>query len=114
MRAAFARYPWLAGLHVRVGSQGCALSQLIDGIGRVEALRQELRRAMGPLAAGTMDIGGGLPVACWARIAPALEDYAAALRRSADALPGGDHADHRVQALDPGGLRLRGCRGWST
>ncbi|WP_437324895.1 diaminopimelate decarboxylase [Sorangium sp. So ce381] len=87
VRAAFARYPWLAGLHVHVGSQGCALSQLVDGIGRVEALRQELRRAMGPLAAGTMDIGGGLPVAYRSTDRPpALEDYAAALRREVPTL----------------------------
>ncbi|WP_438024191.1 diaminopimelate decarboxylase [Sorangium sp. So ce233] len=81
VRAAFARYRWLTGLHVHVGSQGCALSQLVDGIRRVEALRQEIRRALGPGAAGTMDIGGGLPVAYRSTDRPPrLEDYAAALR----------------------------------
>ncbi|WP_437732006.1 diaminopimelate decarboxylase [Sorangium sp. So ce1335] len=87
VRAAFARYRWLAGLHVHVGSQGCALSQLVDGIRRVEALRQEIRRALGPGAAGTMDIGGGLPVAYRSTDRPPLlEDYAAALRREVPTL----------------------------
>ncbi|KYF73160.1 diaminopimelate decarboxylase [Sorangium cellulosum] len=81
VRAAFARYRWLTGLHVHVGSQGCALSQLVDGIRRVEALRQEVRRALGPAAARTMDIGGGLPVAYRSTDRPPLlADYAAALR----------------------------------
>ncbi|WP_434042924.1 MULTISPECIES: diaminopimelate decarboxylase [Sorangium] len=87
VRAAFARYRWLTGLHVHVGSQGCALSQLVDGIRRVEALRQEIRRALGPGAAGTMDIGGGLPVAYQSTDRPPLlEDYAAALRLEAPTL----------------------------
>ncbi|WP_437568598.1 diaminopimelate decarboxylase [Sorangium sp. So ce542] len=87
VRAAFARYPWLAGLHVHVGSQGCAQAQLIDGIRRVEALRQEIRRAQGSGAASVMDIGGGLPVAYRSTDRPpALEDYAAALRREVPTL----------------------------
>ncbi|WP_437935945.1 diaminopimelate decarboxylase [Sorangium sp. So ce341] len=87
VRAAFARYPWLAGLHVHVGSQGCAQAQLIDGIRRVEALRQEIRRARGSGAASVMDIGGGLPVAYRSTDRPpALEDYAAALRREVPTL----------------------------
>ncbi|WP_437673038.1 diaminopimelate decarboxylase [Sorangium sp. So ce131] len=87
VRAAFARYPWLAGLHVHVGSQGCGLALLVEGIRRVEALRQEIRRALGQGAAGTLDIGGGLPVAYRSTDRPPLlEDYAAALRREVPTL----------------------------
>lgn len=87
VRAAFARYPWLTGLHVHVGSQGCAPAMLIEGIRRVEALRQEIRRALGPGAAGIMDIGGGLPVAYRSTDRPPrLEEHVAALRREVPTL----------------------------
>lgn len=87
VRAAFARHPWLTGLHVHVGSQGCALEQMVEGIRRVEALRQEIRGELGPSAAPVMDIGGGLPVAYRGEDRPpTLEQYVAALRRDVPTL----------------------------
>lgn len=83
VHAAFARYPWLTGLHVHVGSQGCALEQLVEGVRRVEALRGQIHRALGRAAIDTLDIGGGVPVAYRsADRPPALEAYVAALREA--------------------------------
>jgi diaminopimelate decarboxylase len=87
IHAAFARYPWLTGLHVHVGSQGCALEQMVEGVRRVEALRREIQGGPGGGAIDTMDIGGGLPVAYRATDRPtSLEAYAAALRREVPTL----------------------------
>lgn len=84
---AFARFPWLTGLHVHTGSQGCAVDLLASGVARVETLRAEL----GPGRVRWLDLGGGLPVAYRPdEQAPTPEDYVAALRRAAPgALAGG-------------------------
>lgn len=72
--AAFARYEWLTGLHIHVGSQGVALEQLLQAAERVDALRQRV-------GAGWADIGGGLPVAYRdTDTPPSVEAWAAGLR----------------------------------
>lgn len=67
--AAFASHPWLTGLHLHVGSQGCPLDMLV-GAGRIALeLRREINAAVGGARVERMDIGGGLPVdygpQCW-------------------------------------------------
>ena len=81
---AFHRWPWLVGLHVHIGSQGCLLSQLVQGATRLELLRQEIEiSANRPLE--FVDIGGGLPTIYGAgQQPPTPADYVAAL---ADATP---------------------------
>ena len=59
--ASFARYPWLAGLHVHVGSQGCPLELLCEGIGRVVDLALEIESKVGRQL-GFFNFGGGLPI----------------------------------------------------
>ena len=60
--ASFARYRWLNGLHVHVGSQGCGLDSFCDAVERAAALAKEVQAATGrPLR--VLDIGGGLPAA---------------------------------------------------
>lgn len=61
--AAFARYPWLRGLHVHVGSQGCPLDLLVAGVGAVFDLAGEINRELGAGRVRRLDIGGGLPAA---------------------------------------------------
>jgi diaminopimelate decarboxylase len=62
----FIKYEWLNGVHVHIGSQGCPVSNLIEGIRKVldftiemnHILKQKsLRRKI-----GNFDLGGGLPV----------------------------------------------------
>ena len=77
--AAFARYPWLRGLHVHVGSQGCAMDLLVRGARRVVDFASELR-ARG-YAVEFLDIGGGLSVDYGETDArPAFAEYGALLR----------------------------------
>lgn len=80
---AFRAHPWLRGVHVHVGSQGCPLDMLLEGTRRVVAFVLEMSR--GVLPAGQInlvDIGGGLPATYdAARPAPAMEAYAAGLER---------------------------------
>lgn len=78
--AAFARYPWLDGLHVHIGSQGCPLDLLVAGVGAVYDLAGEIDRTLGARRVRCFDLGGGLPVAYRdADAPPTPETYAAAL-----------------------------------
>lgn len=49
------RYPFITGLHVHTGSQGCGLELLAAAAQRVAAVAEELRMEW-------LDIGGGVPV----------------------------------------------------
>jgi diaminopimelate decarboxylase len=78
--AAFARHPWLDGLHVHIGSQGCPLELLVAGVGAVYDLAGEIDRTLGARRVRCFDFGGGLPVAYRDTDAPPPpETYAAAL-----------------------------------
>lgn len=61
------RYRWLTGLHLHIGSQGCSLAMLLEGIGRVLDLANEADARLAslptPRRITTFDLGGGLPVA---------------------------------------------------
>jgi diaminopimelate decarboxylase len=73
--AAYRRFPWLDGMHVHIGSQGCPLELLVEGVGRVADLASELDVPV-------LDIGGGLPVAYRPEDrVPSFADYALALRQ---------------------------------
>jgi diaminopimelate decarboxylase len=56
---AFADYPWLCGLHVHVGSQGCSLSLLVEAVERIAGLRREIMVETGRVVS-YVDVGGGL------------------------------------------------------
>ncbi len=76
---AFLSYPWLTGVHLHVGSQGCPMQLLVDGIGVlydfvVEMNKKRFKTGLPPVS--IFDIGGGLPVAYHsAAIPPLMEDY---------------------------------------
>jgi len=88
---AFERWRWLTGLHVHVGSQGCAIEQLIAAARRVEGFIQRIEaRCPGQLT--TVDIGGGLPVAYeGSSEPPSVATYADALRQSCPILMSGKY-----------------------
>ncbi len=72
----FRQYPWLNGLHVHVGSQGCGLELLVAGARRAMDLAAEV----GPLA--YLDIGGGLPTTYRSQDdPPTMEAYREELER---------------------------------
>jgi diaminopimelate decarboxylase len=87
---AFSRHDWLSGLHVHVGSQGCAAELLVAGIRRIVELARVLDGAAGGRRVTTLDIGGGLPAPYHeGDPAPTFESYAALLRKQIPELFGG-------------------------
>lgn len=78
---AFRDYPWLRGLHVHTGSQGCDLSLLVEGVCRCIDFARHLQTHVPDCHIETIDIGGGLPVAYRRHTkTPSIDDYAEALR----------------------------------
>ena len=53
---------WMTSIHTHIGSQGCPLELMIQGIAKVVALAEEINGAVGSQQVTTIDIGGGLPV----------------------------------------------------
>ncbi|MFE7355412.1 diaminopimelate decarboxylase [Streptomyces sp. NPDC057543] len=83
---AFARRPWLNRLHAHVGSQGCPLPLIAQGIRAAYELAERINTQLGHARITGLDIGGGLPV----NFAdeddrPTYADYVAELR---GAVPG--------------------------
>lgn len=77
---AFSRWPWLRGLHVHVGSQGCALDMLTGAVKHVNRLRLEIEAQI-DRKLDFVDIGGGLPAVYRAdQTAPTPQEYAQELR----------------------------------
>ncbi|MEV4437908.1 diaminopimelate decarboxylase [Streptomyces sp. NPDC049577] len=83
---AYGERPWLTRLHAHVGSQGCPLSLIAEGVRVLYELAEEINHAAGRRQVTTLDIGGGLPVNFASdEITPTFDDYAAVL---AAAVPG--------------------------
>ncbi|MGA5699718.1 diaminopimelate decarboxylase [Peterkaempfera bronchialis] len=59
---AFARRPWLNRLHAHVGSQGCPLPLIAQGIRAAYELAEQINTTLGRRQVTGLDIGGGLPV----------------------------------------------------
>ncbi|MEU9360354.1 diaminopimelate decarboxylase [Streptomyces sp. NPDC048301] len=83
---AFAERPWLTRLHAHVGSQGCPLELIAEGVARTYELAEEINRTLGTRRVTSLDIGGGLPVNFEdEETRPAFADHTRAL---ASAVPG--------------------------
>ncbi|CAM5521316.1 diaminopimelate decarboxylase [Streptomyces abikoensis] len=83
---AFAERPWLTRLHAHVGSQGCPLELMAQGVRDAYELAEEINRTVGHRQVTTLDIGGGLPVNFASDdVTPTFRAYA---RLLADAAPG--------------------------
>jgi diaminopimelate decarboxylase len=81
LREAFARWPWLTALHVHVGSQGCEIDLLTQGVRKTVDLALEIEAELGSGRVACIDIGGGLPATYRPEErAPSFQEYAAALR----------------------------------
>lgn len=111
---AFLSCEWLTGLHLHVGSQGCPVSMLVDGIGilydfMTEINEKRVQKGIQPIS--IFDIGGGLPVGYLKNSAPpAIEDYVAAIMERA---PGLFPAGFRVPASTEDGSSAKPALGES-
>jgi diaminopimelate decarboxylase len=80
---AFTTYPWLTGVHLHVGSQGCPPDMLIQGIGVIYDFATDMnkrRKTAGLPPISNFDIGGGLPVSYHPDSKPPLmQDYVDAI-----------------------------------
>jgi len=85
--ACFLKYNWLRGIHVHIGSQGCPVPLLTEGIRKVLDLaievNERLKLSSNQNLIHTFDIGGGLPVSYHPGISPvSMEQYLAMLQTS--------------------------------
>ncbi|WP_051812173.1 diaminopimelate decarboxylase [Kitasatospora sp. MBT63] len=91
---AFRQWPWLTWVHAHVGSQGCPLELIAEGIGKAAAFADRVNGELGRHRVEGLDLGGGLPVNFDDdRTSPGFDAYVACLRA-------------RVPALFDGGYRL--------
>ncbi|MCX2969305.1 MULTISPECIES: diaminopimelate decarboxylase [Streptomyces] len=86
---AYARRPWLTWVHAHVGSQGCPLELIAEGVARAVAFADEVNARLGRRQVTGVDIGGGLPVDFTSDAPPEFDAYVAHLRDRAPALFGG-------------------------
>ncbi|MEM6706925.1 MAG: diaminopimelate decarboxylase [Acidobacteriota bacterium] len=97
VRRAFARWPWLTGLHVHVGSQGVTLDQLRRSVRAAVDLADAIDAEAGDARVTHLDVGGGLPTRYRSTDAPpSLEAYSEAI---AEELERGDHRRIAVTEL---------------
>ncbi|MFJ2371270.1 diaminopimelate decarboxylase [Streptomyces sp. NPDC087769] len=83
---AFERHRWLNRLHAHVGSQGCPLPLIAEGIRAAYELAERINDRLGHARITGIDIGGGLPVNFTDEDdRPTYADYVAELRA---AVPG--------------------------
>lgn len=84
---AFAARPWLNRLHAHVGSQGCPLPLIAQGVRAAYELAEQINETLGRRQVTGLDIGGGLPVDFGTdEDRPRYADYVAELRAAAPGL----------------------------
>ncbi|MFF4669575.1 diaminopimelate decarboxylase [Streptomyces sp. NPDC001279] len=84
---AFAHRPWLNRLHAHVGSQGCPLPLIAEGVRAAYELAERLNAELGRAQITGLDIGGGLPVNFDDEDdRPTYADHVTELRRAAPGL----------------------------
>lgn len=83
LMAIFLDNPWLQGVHVHVGSQGCPLDLLAEGAQRAVRFAREVNARAGKQQVKVLDIGGGMPTVYdgGAREAFDFKEYAASVDR---------------------------------
>lgn len=85
--------PWLRRAHTHVGSQGCPLPLIAQGVNALVEFADEVNHRAGYAQIQTLDIGGGLPVDFETDTPLAgFEGYVAELSKGAPRLFSGDYA----------------------
>ncbi|WP_380283581.1 diaminopimelate decarboxylase [Kitasatospora purpeofusca] len=84
---AFRARPWLTWVHVHVGSQGCPLDLMAEGVAQVVAFAERVNAELGRRQVVGIDLGGGLPVNfADDTTTPTYADYVGRLRAHAPEL----------------------------
>ncbi|MFF5982983.1 diaminopimelate decarboxylase [Streptomyces olindensis] len=90
--AAYRERPWLTWVHAHVGSQGCPLDLIAQGIAKTVAFAEKVNARLGRRQIVGIDIGGGLPVDFGSDTTdPGFDAYVARLREHAPALFTGEY-----------------------
>ena len=90
---AYLANPWLTRAHTHVGSQGCPLPLIAEGIAELTSFADEVNRRAGFAQVTTLDIGGGLPVDFDTdEPISAFDEYVAALEEGTPRLFSGDYS----------------------
>ncbi|MTE18792.1 diaminopimelate decarboxylase [Streptomyces sp. TRM43335] len=85
--------PWLTWVHAHVGSQGCPLDLIAQGVARAVEFAEEVNRHIGRRQVVGIDIGGGLPVNfAGEEVRPGFDEYVSRLRAHAPTLFDGRYA----------------------
>ncbi|MFC4501534.1 MULTISPECIES: diaminopimelate decarboxylase [Streptomyces] len=107
---AFARRPWLTRLHAHVGSQGCPLPLIAEGLAATYRLAEEINAFLGRRQVTSLDLGGGLPVNfaddC---VTPTYAEYVAVLTATEPGL-----LDGRYQVVTEFGRSLLAKNGFTA
>jgi diaminopimelate decarboxylase len=79
--SAFLNYTWLTGVHLHVGSQGCPVELLLEGIRVLYEFAEAVNTMTGHRRINIFDIGGGFPVSYDSSTEPpSIVAYANAIR----------------------------------
>ncbi|MBE0652112.1 MAG: diaminopimelate decarboxylase [Bacteroidales bacterium] len=110
----FFKYEWLKGVHVHVGSQGCPVYLLLEGIKKAFDFVNEINEAFESRSLEkrieVFDIGGGLPVSYDVSFKPVLMDeYHNLLREKMPALFSDD-----FQMITEFGRYIHANTGWAA
>ncbi|MCX6243590.1 MAG: diaminopimelate decarboxylase [Bacteroidetes bacterium] len=82
LKSAFLRYEWLTGVHLHVGSQGCSMELLLEGIRVLYEFAEEINTITGTRRINIFDIGGGFPISYDSSIEPpSMEEYAGEIKK---------------------------------
>lgn len=63
--AYYQEFPWLAGIHCHVGSQGCPIEMGVHGCKRILEGALKINDKLGKKQITCLDIGGGVPTSYW-------------------------------------------------
>ncbi|MFJ3786491.1 diaminopimelate decarboxylase [Streptomyces sp. NPDC090093] len=106
----FLQRPWLTRLHAHVGSQGCPLPLIAQGLAALHRLAEDINEYVGRRQVTSLDLGGGLPVNFSDDTTrPTFEDYVHALTDAEPAL-----LDGRYQLVTEFGRSLLAKNGFTT
>ncbi|MGW7610976.1 diaminopimelate decarboxylase [Streptomyces sp. NPDC054766] len=84
--------PWLTWVHTHIGSQGCPLDLIAQGIAKAVDFAEEINTHLGRRQVTGIDIGGGLPVNFDTdETTPGFDTYVDHLREHAPALFSGEY-----------------------
>ncbi len=112
LKAYYLKYEWLKSIHVHIGSQGCPVPMIIEGIRKVLDfaidVNTHLKKQQAKNRIEIVDIGGGLPVSYHAdKIPVSMEAYHALLMEHCKELFTGE-----FRLITEFGRHLHGNTGW--